>query len=487
QGIGAAAGGAAGGGLGGLAGGQLGFALSLVGTTLGSVFDQLANKAKETAKSLKDPITNFEAIKSATLLASGAQERYVETLIKTGQFTKANAIIQQEILSKIGTQGVRDLQNLDAANAKFSRALNELGLQISGFVAGPLAAFLSAVSSRLQLFTEANRAAAESQSFLERLSPAKQQEYRNRSIQLANQLGMASGEERDRRLAALRSEFEKYAAPVPAKQLSPEAQKELNIYKGTTAEMQKQAQLAQARLALTSQNLSLNKQGYAAAASAVNTLEYELQKLAIKNQMLREGYDAERNQALHRQAALQYQAQQTALAEQVRQQNIADSQAYLGLLVRANEVLLEKVDIEQQTADLTLTDEASIERKLEDLKKQHNLQSAILDNQHLSVRQSDEFLKNAELIGRTQASEKQNLEAKQKLETQIVMRQREQLQLSKLRTQQERELQLFQMTSEYTTRLMQTGIQSQFFGPFGGSAQLQQQSALEFEFGLRAR
>jgi hypothetical protein len=138
QGIGAAAGGAAGGGLGGLAGGQLGFGLSLVGTALGSAFDQLAQGAKESAAALRDPITNFEQIKSKSILASASQERYIETLIKTGQFTKAATEIQQEVIKKVGLNGVRDFQNLEVAQTKLSRATGEFVLQLQAALAGPL-------------------------------------------------------------------------------------------------------------------------------------------------------------------------------------------------------------------------------------------------------------------------------------------------------------------------------------------------------------
>ena len=479
QGVGAAAGGAVGGGLGGLAGGQLGFGLSLVGTALGSLFDQLANNAKEAAKSLRDPITNFQAIKSAAILASGAQERYLETLLKTGQYAKANAVIQEEITKKIGTEGVKDLNNLDVANTKFLRTLGELGLQLSGFVAGPLAAFLSSINEGLSVFTRANRASAESRSFLERLPADKRAEFLQRNIQLGNQLGFAGPEERDRRIAALRAEFEPFATPVPAAQLTAEAQQQQKIYAGTTAEMQKQAELAAKQLVIARQNGTVSAAARSLAAQAANDLEYEIAKLGIKNQMLREGFDLERNQALHRQAALQHQAQQAAILEQQRQQEIADAQQRISLSVQENQLRAQSHNLNEQITSLGVTQEKAIENKLLSLKAEHYFQEQALLREQQSVMLTDDYQKNQKQINKNHQLQLDNLYRQQNLEVASLNRQREALALARMQADQERQLQFAQTEAGFQSQLAGAGI-SPFLGPFGESARAEQQMALDF-------
>ena len=484
QGVGAAAGGAVGGGLGGLAGGQLGFGLSLVGTALGSLFDQLANNAKEAAKSLRDPITNFQAIKAAAVLASGAQERYLETLIKTGQYAKANAVIQEEITKKIGTEGVKDLNNLDVANTKFLRTLGELGLQLSGFVAGPLAAFLSSINEGLSVFTRANRASAESRSFLERLPADKRAEFLQRNVQLGNQLGFVGPEERDRRIAALRAEFEPFATPVPAAQLTAEAQQQQKIYAGTTAEMQKQAQLAEKQLVIARQNGTVSAAARSLAAQAANDLEYEIAKLGIRNQMLREGFDLERNQALHRQAALQHQAQQAAILEQQRQQEIADAQQRISLAVQENQLSAQAHNLNEQIISLGVTEEKAIENKLLALKSEHAFQRQALEFEQQAVMLSDDYQKNQAQINRNHELQLENLQRQQNFEVASLMRQREALALARMQAAHAQQLQAAQTEAGFQSQLAGAGI-NPFVGPFGESARAEQQMALDFALDIK--
>jgi hypothetical protein len=484
QGIGAAAGGAAGGGLGGLAGGQMGFGLSLVGTAIGSLFDQLANNAKEAAKSLRDPITNFQAVKVAAVLASGAQERYVETLIKTGKLTQANAVIQEEITKRIGTEGVKDLNNLDVANTKFLRTLGELGLQLSGFVAGPLAAFLSSVNEGLSVFTRANRASAESRSFLERLPADKRAEFLQRNVQLGNQLGFAGPQERDRRLAALRAEFEPFAASLPAAQLTPEAQQQQKIQQGITGEMQLQSQLAEKQLVIARQNGTVSAAARALAAQAANDIEYEIAKLGIKNQMLREGFDLERNQALHRQAALNHQARQAAIAEQQRQQELADLQQRISLTAQSLQLSAQAHSLDEQIRSLGVTQEKALENKLLSLKEQHSFQSLALQMEHEAARLSDDYLKNQKEINENHKLQTDNLARQQNLELAQISRQRELLALTRMRSDHERQLQSAQTQAGFQSQLAGAGI-NPFVGPFGESARAEQQMALDFALQIK--
>ena len=479
QGIGASVGGAAGGGLGGLAGGQLGFGLSLVGTAVGSAFDNMTNAAKEAAKALRSPIANFQQLKDMSILASAAQERYVESLIKTGQFSKANAVIQEEITQKLGTSGVRDLRNLDVANSKFLRTLGELGLQLSGFVAGPLAGFLSAMNRGLGTFTAANRASAQGRSLLDRLPRDKQEEFLQRNFQLGNELGFAGPADRDRRRNALFAEFEKFATPVAPAQLTAEEQQRQKIYEGMTSELQMQAALSEKQLVIAKQNGAVGAATRAQAASALNDLEYELAKLGIKNQMLREGFDLERNQALHRQAALDHQARAAAIAEQQRQQEIADAQQRISLAAQESQLRVEAYGLNEQVTSLGVTQEKALENRLLALKAQHYFQRDALELEQQAVMLTDDYQNNQAQINRNHQLQLDNLTRQQNLEVAQVNRQRELLALSRMRADQERQLQFAQTEAGFQSQLAGAGI-SQFVGPFGGSAQAEQQMALDF-------
>ncbi len=325
QGIGAAAGGGVGGALGGLAGGQFGFGLSLVGTALGQVFDNLTRAVKDSAKALKDPITNFEALKSSSILASSAQERYIQSLIKSGRIVEANSVIQEEILKKVGIEGVKNFTNLDTANTRLTRTLAELGLQIQSLVAGPLASFISGINEGLSVFTAANRTGAQQKTFLESLPAPQRQEYLRRSGQLAGQLGMASPTERDAAIARLNAEFKQYSRPQTAG-LTTQDQKQLQLEKATTNEINAQVALAEAQLGLAGIDISRNREAYVLAAQRVAKQEYENKLLDIKNTMLREGFNLERNQSMIRTANLQYAAQLKQIdkqsQDQVRQSTI---------------------------------------------------------------------------------------------------------------------------------------------------------------------
>ena len=151
QGVGASLGGLAGGVSGGLAGGGLGFGLSLIGTALGTALDQLGAKAVETGKALRDPIAGFEKLKEANLLASKSQEFYIQKLIESGRATEAAAVIQSEIIKKIGATGVNDLNRLAKSSNDLSKAWAEFNLQLQAALAGPLAGLLDWITEILRI------------------------------------------------------------------------------------------------------------------------------------------------------------------------------------------------------------------------------------------------------------------------------------------------------------------------------------------------
>lgn len=215
QGLGASIGGGLGGSLGGFAGGGLGFGLSLIGTALGTALDELAAAAKDTAASLNDPITNFQKLADAGLLASKSQELQIKNLIEYGNSTKAAAIIQEELAKKIGVLAMRDMANLDDQSVRLGKAWAELNLQIQAAIAGPLAGLLEWTANMINLFTGGTRKKVDEQNFIDSLPADVKKEYIKQKQ--ANLYGAQSD-------AALRAKFQGQAGPLnmPATKINPE-------------------------------------------------------------------------------------------------------------------------------------------------------------------------------------------------------------------------------------------------------------------------
>ena len=502
QGVGAAAGGAAGGGLGGLAGGQLGFGLSLVGTALGSVFDQLANSAKETAVALRDPINNFSELKNRSIIASAAQERYIETLISSGQIVKANTEIQREVITKIGAGGVRDFQNLSAAQSKLSRATGEFVLQLQAALAGPLAGLTAWLADFLAVANTARRSRMVTEGGIP-TDPAERAKFEQEVLKSYNKVfgtsftdikqGRGQLEGQSGFLGYLasspegRKELSRIQGMFPGKQdaaLTAEVQKRAQLEDGLTKSLEMQAQAERLRLDIAKQTNLTSAKDRELAAKALNDLDYEIAKESIRLQMLREGYNEARNHALHTSAALQHQAREAAAAEQRRQQEIADLQQRISLRSQEYQLSAEAHNLDEQIKSLGVTQEKALENRLLSLREQHGFQTLALQMEHEAVRASDDYSKNQAQINENQKLQTQNLARQQKFEVDSVNRQREALALARLRADQERQLQFAQTEAGFQSQLAGAGI-NPFVGPFGESARAEQQMALDFALDIK--
>ena len=116
-----------------------GFGGQILGGALGAAIDKLGVAAIEAGKSLEYPIEGFEKLKEASLFASREQEYYISKLIETGRVAEATAVIQAEMIKKIGVRGVNDLAALGESSIQLSRAWAEFNLQLQAALAGPLA------------------------------------------------------------------------------------------------------------------------------------------------------------------------------------------------------------------------------------------------------------------------------------------------------------------------------------------------------------
>lgn len=131
QGLGASVGGGLGGFAGGAAGGALGFGLSLIGTAVGSAVDTTVNNLKELASSLKEPTAALEAMKTAGLKVDSGLEDVVNRLEGAGNVAAAQALVFDDLESKIGKLGVIRLQELTDAQKKLESEWSRLNAIIA--------------------------------------------------------------------------------------------------------------------------------------------------------------------------------------------------------------------------------------------------------------------------------------------------------------------------------------------------------------------
>ena len=136
QGAGASVGGGLGGAAGGLIGGNFGFGLSLVGTAVGQQVDIALQKLTELGAALDSPVKSFSALQQSALLSSRSLEKNAESLIASGRYAEANALIQADLIATYGdlsgAQGYRD--EVD----KLNRAWAQGQAALASFIAGPL-------------------------------------------------------------------------------------------------------------------------------------------------------------------------------------------------------------------------------------------------------------------------------------------------------------------------------------------------------------
>lgn len=119
-----------------------GFGGQILGGAIGAAFDKIGVAAIEAGKSLEYPIEGFEKLKEASLFASREQEYYIAKLIETGRVAEATAVIQAEMIKKIGVRGVNDLAALGESSIQLSRTWAEFNLQLQAALAGPMAGLL---------------------------------------------------------------------------------------------------------------------------------------------------------------------------------------------------------------------------------------------------------------------------------------------------------------------------------------------------------
>jgi hypothetical protein len=364
--------------LGGAAGGFIPGSpmLSVVTSALGTVFDQYVQGVTETGKALRYPIESFKELAEKGLLASKSQEKYIEKLIEAGRVYEAAGIIQDEVIKKIGVQGVKDLQNAGAASDKLNKAMAELAIQTQAAVAGPLAAFLSWLAEVVAIGNNARRAEAAAADLVPQ-DPAQRKKFESALItefnrayggsstkltrgSISETLKYMSMDQRGRAgLQRLQMQFQPQTAP--GLNVDPTAAQRAAAQ---TQELQKQVDLAGKQLSLV--GLTLEKDGarYIAAAKAVAQQEYDNKLLEIKNSWIGKIFDKEKNLAMIKKANLELAAKNKQIDVEITQNAEMREKAALSaeaaLYQQAERILLFAVKAEEFRAG----EEASLTEQL---------------------------------------------------------------------------------------------------------------------------
>jgi hypothetical protein len=246
-----------GGGLGAVAGGALGGLntnnpiFSVFTSSIGQMLDKFAAAAQETGKSLRDPITNFQKLADAGLFASKSQETYIKRLIEVGRITEATAVIQGEMVKKIGVGGVNDLSRLGDSSDKLAKAWAELNLQMQAAVAGPLAQLLEWITSVVRIFGAAGRSGSEGKDILGGLTPQQQQAFQREMLQNNARYGTSS-----KAIEEERKIFDRYRGLSKPQQLARTKDDPAVLQKAADDALAK----AERKLALDRQGIQLQRQ-----------------------------------------------------------------------------------------------------------------------------------------------------------------------------------------------------------------------------------
>ena len=370
--------------LGGAAGGLIpgNPMLSVATSAVGALIDSFITSVQEAGSAIRDPITNFQKLADAGLIASRSQKQYIERLIEAGRVTEAATAIQDELIKKIGIEGVQDLQNAGAASDKLNKAFAEFSLQAQAAIAGPLAGLLSWLADVVAVGNRVNREAASQTDIMQGLSAqdrAALQREEQRILQGANLFNEAQKRQQVSQL------YQSYAgrAQMQRPGMSVDTTPELQA-RGQTQELAAQVDLEAKKLSLVGMSLERNGQAYIAAAKAVALQEYENRLLEIKNSWIGKAFDTERNRLLITQANLQYAGKLKAIdAEQLKalkDQRDARS-AILSLQAELLQTTIAAADIDVEFARLRGGEAAAIQEEVNQLNARFNVEAKILELQ----------------------------------------------------------------------------------------------------------
>lgn len=207
-----------------------GFGGQILGGAIGAAFDKIGVAAIEAGKSLAFPIEGFEKLKEAGLFASREQEYYISKLIETGRVAEATAVIQAEMIKKVGVRGVNDLAALGESSIELSKVWAEFNLQLQAALAGPMTGLLKWLTGIVGLVGTINAEKTTAEEVRAGLSSKDRAKFDKEITKIRNAYGDVPGkaitfEEARKRKAQVVQEFKPLSKPIAAQgALTPEDQ-----------------------------------------------------------------------------------------------------------------------------------------------------------------------------------------------------------------------------------------------------------------------
>jgi hypothetical protein len=154
-------GGGAGSILGGAAGGAVGsFGAQIAFSAIGQQVDAFIASTVQTGKALTSTGGALDFVREKSLFSSKESEALAAQLEQQGDVSGLASLLTEELVSKIGNDGILALQNLGTETDEVAKAWNELTLNLQALIAGPLANFFSLVASLLGEQVTFNRLSA---------------------------------------------------------------------------------------------------------------------------------------------------------------------------------------------------------------------------------------------------------------------------------------------------------------------------------------
>ena len=143
-------GGGAGSILGGAVGGAMGsFGAQIAFSAIGQQVDAFIASVVNVGTALTSASGTIEMFREKNLFSSDAVKEHALQLEEQGKMQELATVLAKDLASQIGKNAVESFQVLGDETKEFLRIINHLFLAVQGFVAGPLAKFLSAINTVL--------------------------------------------------------------------------------------------------------------------------------------------------------------------------------------------------------------------------------------------------------------------------------------------------------------------------------------------------
>ena len=143
-------GGGAGSILGGAVGGAMGsFGAQIAFSAIGQQVDAFIASVVNVGTALTSASGTIEMFREKNLFSSDAVKEHALQLEEQGKMQELATVLAKDLASQIGKNAVESFQVLGDETKEFLGIINHLFLAVQGFVAGPLAKFLSAINTVL--------------------------------------------------------------------------------------------------------------------------------------------------------------------------------------------------------------------------------------------------------------------------------------------------------------------------------------------------